>query len=153
MRRKDREQTEEFAYGVVDACAYAALAMTNPDQTPYCVPISIVRKGKSLYFHCATEGQKILAMRHQPRVCVACVGEISLPRDAFTVDYQSAIVHGTAQEVLEREEKIEALRLLCQRYTPQNMAAFDDAIERSLHRTAVYRITIETITGKQKKKV
>ena len=39
-------------------------------------------------------------------------------------------------------EKIEALRLLCQRFLPPHMSHFDEAIARSLPRTAIYRITL-----------
>lgn len=31
------------------------------------------------------------------------------------------------------------------------MRGFDDAIERSLHRTAIWRIDIDELTGKRKK--
>jgi hypothetical protein len=49
------------------------------------------------------------------------------------------------------EEKIEALRAISSRFLPDYMYAFDAAIERSLARTAVYRITLtELPTGKRK---
>ena len=58
---------------------------------------------------------------------------------------------GTAELVSDRNEKIEALRAICQRFLPNHMAAFDDSIARSLERTAVVRITLtEPPTGKRK---
>ena len=53
-----------------------------------------------------------------------------------------------AEEVTEETEKIQALRLLCQRYAPENMAGFQAAVEKSLGRTAVWKIAVQTITGK-----
>ena len=51
----------------------------------------------------------------------------------------------------DREEKITALRAICQRFLPHHMDAFDDAIARSLDRTAVVRITLtEPPVGKRK---
>ena len=44
--------------------------------------------------------------------------------------------------VTDRDEKIEALRAICQRFLPKHMDAFDDAIARSLERTAVVKITL-----------
>ena len=52
---------------------------------------------------------------------------------------------------VDREEKITALRAICQRFLPHHMDAFDDAIARSLDRTAVVRITLtEPPVGKRK---
>ena len=51
----------------------------------------------------------------------------------------------------DKAEKIEALRIICQRFLPQHMDAFDDAIQRSLERTAVVKITLTAPpTGKRK---
>ncbi len=44
-----------------------------------------------------------------------------------------------------------ALRLICQRHAAAGMDGFDDAIKRSLGRTAVWQIEITDITGKCKK--
>lgn len=152
MRRKDRETSREFAYSVADKCEYAVLSMTLTDGMPYCIPLTIVRDGEFIYFHCAMEGQKIDALRQNPNICMACVGDTHRMEDKFTTAYESAVLFGKAEEVTEDEEKICALRLLCERHTPTNMAAFDEAIQRSLFRTAVWRIRIQTITGKQKKR-
>lgn len=45
----------------------------------------------------------------------------------------------------------EALRLLCLRYAAGHMAAFDKAVARSLSRTAVWKVSMESVTGKRKK--
>jgi nitroimidazol reductase NimA-like FMN-containing flavoprotein (pyridoxamine 5'-phosphate oxidase superfamily) len=77
-------------------------------------------------------------------------GDTSLPPDHFTVAYESATVFGTAEEVTEREEKIRAPGLIGQRYTPANMAAFDEEIRRALDVTAVGKILINEVSGKQR---
>ena len=131
---------EEFAWEVVDKCEYAFLAMTAEDGTPYGLPVTIVRKDKQVYFHSAMEGRKVRCLRANPRVCLTCVGDTKIQQDRFTTLYQRAVAFGTVEEVTEETEKIEALRLLCQRHTPDNMAGFDDAIRRSLVRTGIWRI-------------
>ena len=58
---------------------------------------------------------------------------------------------GKAEIVTDRDEKIDALRAICKRFLPNHMDAFDDAITRSLERTAVVKITLtEPPTGKRK---
>ena len=150
MRRKDRERDRSFAETVVDKCLYAVLATVNDDGSPYCVPLSIVREGEWIYFHGAREGHKIDNLKKGNRVCLACVGDAYEPPDHFTVVYESAIVFGAAEEVLEDEEKIRALRLLCRRHTPANMAAFDAELGREYGATAVWKIHIDEISGKQR---
>jgi nitroimidazol reductase NimA-like FMN-containing flavoprotein (pyridoxamine 5'-phosphate oxidase superfamily) len=150
MRRKDREMPRDFAETVIDKCRFAVMATVNPDGTPYCVPLSVVRDGEWLYFHCAREGHKIDTLKYQNRVCVSCVGDMDLPPDHFTVAYESATVFGTAEEVTERDEKVHILRLLSIRYTPAHMAAFDEEIRKTLDATAVWKIHIDEASGKQR---
>ena len=146
MRRKERQMPEEFAWEVADKCEYAFLAMTAEDGSPYGLPVTIARDGRIIYFHSAMEGRKVECLRRSPRVCLSCVGDTP-----FTTLYESAVVFGMAEEVTEDDEKIRALRLLCQRHTPDNMEGFSRAIAKSLGRTGVWRITVEEITGKAKR--
>lgn len=151
MRRKDRQMPEGFAWEVMDKCEYAFLAMTAEDGSPYGLPVTIVREGNAVYFHSAMEGRKTSCLRRNPRVCLSCVGDTRVPEGKFTTLFESAVAFGTAAEVTAEAEKIHALRLLCQRHTPDNMAAFDQAISASLKRTAIWKITVEEITGKAKR--
>ena len=148
MRRKDRQMPEAFAWEVVDRCEYAVLGMTAEDGTPYCLPVTVVRDGQRVYFHSAMEGRKARCLRSSPRVCLTCVGENQVLPERYTTLYASAVAFGRAEELTDAEEKTEALRLLCQRYAPEHMDAFDRAIAASLGRTAVWRIQVEEITGK-----
>ena len=141
MRRKDREMDRNFALAVADKCEYATLGMTTPDGAPYCIPVTIVRIDDSIYFHTAKEGLKIDSLRKHPAVCLSCVGDTKRATDRFTTEFESAVINGTAVEVTDDDEKISALRGICQRHTPSNM----------LPRTGVWKINIESITGKRKK--
>ena len=151
MRRKDRKKSSEFALLVIDKCAYSVMATVNPDGSPYCIPISLAREGEWLYFHCAHDGQKIENLKHSNRVCVTCVGDVKVvPRD-FGIEYESAVINGTASEVTAREEKVSALAVISRRYTPDDMDIFDEVISRNLDRTAVWKIHIDEISGKGRK--
>ena len=70
---------------------------------------------------------------------------------SLTLQYRTAIAFGRATLVTDEQEKIEALRAISERFLPRHMDAFDEAIRRSLHRTAVVRITLASApTGKRK---
>ena len=151
MRRKDREMPADFACMVLDDCLWVTLAMLDPEGRPYAVPVSIVRENDNIYFHAAKAGHKTRCLKHRPQVCLIAVSEARPFARHFTMEYASAAVHGTAREVLDTEEKIHALRLLCLRYAGDNMDNFGEALERSLSRTAIWKIAIEELSGKRKK--
>ena len=132
------------------------LFRSKSDGSPYGLPLSLVRTDeKTFYFHCALEGDKLDCIRHCPTVFLSAVTKCAPtvgPKDgSFTLQYRSATAIGKAEIVTDREEKIEGLRAICQRFLPQHMDAFDDAIKRSIERTAVVKITLtEPPTGKRK---
>ena len=151
MRRKDREMDMDFARMILDKCKYAVLGMVGPEGWPYSVPVTIVRDGEELYFHCALEGQKVECLRRDGRVCVTAVGDTHIPPDKFTTDYESAVAFGLAEEVTDPVEKTHALELLCRRHVPTNMDQFEVSMARSLARTGVWRVRLTGLTGKRKK--
>ena len=154
MRRKDRQRDEAFCLDLIDKATNGVMAIATGEDTPYCLPLSFVRAEKSLYFHCAKEGRKIDLLRTNPKVCVTFIGYASPTYQAednnFTTLFASAIVTGSAYEVPEDDEKIEALRALCKKLLSQAMTGdnFDRAIQTSLPVTAVWRIDLEEISGK-----
>lgn len=173
MRRADREMDREFAYYVVDKSEFGVIATVGIDGLPYAVPVSVARDGDVLYIHGACEGRKIGNIRGNSNVSIAFVGDVEVPppieesefeiaKDAkvslgklvskkFTTEFESAVVFGKAYEVEDEKTKIHGLRLISEKYTPENMPYFDSAIEVSLERTCVVRVEIESITGKRKK--
>ena len=156
MRKASREMDAAFALEVLDKAPYITVSFTRPDGTPYGVPLSLARTDdKTFYFHCALEGDKLDCIAANPRVALSAVTKCAPtvgPKDgSFTLQYKSAMAVGKAEIVKDRDEKIKALRAICQRFLPKYMDAFNDAIARSLERTAVVKITLtEPPTGKRK---
>lgn len=148
MRRKDRETSQENAYAILDRCEYATLSMINEDNTPYGVAISPVRENEHLYFHCAKTGQKNDNLKRNPRVHLFAVGRAENYPEKFAVKYESVMVNGKAEEVMEDEEKLHALRLICEKYAPNHLDGFDNEIKAAFKATAIFKITIENISGK-----
>lgn len=156
MRRASREMSAEWALEVLDRAPYITVSMSDEDGLPYSVPLSLARADEhTFYFHCAMEGKKLDILAKKPHVCLSAVTKCKPtvgPKDgSFTLEYKSAIAFGKAEPVTDEQEKILALRLICERFLPKHMHAFNDAIERSLSRTAVVKITLtEPPTGKRK---
>ncbi|NCE65211.1 5-nitroimidazole antibiotic resistance protein [Pseudoflavonifractor sp. 524-17] len=153
MRRKDREMGQEFALMVLDKAEWMTLAMTGLDGAPYCIPINMARQGEWLYLHSAPEGEKAQCLRVHPKVCVTAVGDTHVIPERYTTEFESAVVRGTAEELTENQDRLEALRIFCAKYCgPQQMGErFEKAAAGSFGRTALFRIHMDEITAKRKK--
>lgn len=146
----------DWALEVMRKAPYITVSFTRPDGTAYGVPLSLASKDdETWYFHCALEGDKLEALKVHPEVCLSAVTKCAPtvgPKDgSFTLQFKSAIAFGKAVIVEDESEKREALRLICERFLPQHMEAFDASVARSLGRTAVVRITLSAPpAGKRK---
>ena len=172
MRRKDRQMPLHFAHQVIDKAQYGVVSMIDEDK-PYSVLLSMVRRGDVLYFHSAKQGRKVDVLASNENVNIVFVGDKQVPENyshneleemnndaskavklissVFTTEFESAIVTGVAILVDDEDEKIAAMQLICEKYTPNKMKYFDTAINAGLGRTNVYRVEIETISAKRKK--
>lgn len=147
MRKASREMDSQWALEVMRRAPYITVSFTRVDGSAYGVPLSLACTSDDVwYFHCAPEGDKLDAIAVHPEVCLSAVTKCQPtvgPKDGtFTLQYRSAIAFGKAERVTDTEEKIEALRVISQRFLPKHMDAFDEAVQRSLHRTEVVRITL-----------
>lgn len=147
MRKFNRQMDADWALQVFDRAPFITISMITPDGLPYAVPLSIARKdAHTFYFHCAFEGEKLDCISHCPVVWLSavskCTPKFEEEKGNFTEYYHSAMARGKAEPVTDRTEKIEALKLICTRFLPKYMEHFDSAIERSLERTNVIRITL-----------
>lgn len=156
MRKKSREMDAAFALQVIDEAPYVTVSMLRPDGTPYGIPLSLVRTdATTFYFHCALKGDKLDCILHQPQVCLSAVSRCEPtvgPKDgSFTLQFNSAVAYGKASIVTDEEERKNAMSVICKRFLPQHMDAFEAAYTRSAKATAVVRINLtEPPVGKRK---
>ena len=75
MRRNDRARGADFSLALIDRCTHGVMSLTTGEDVPYCLPLSFVRVGEDLYFHCAQQGRKVDLLRRFPRVCITFIGQ------------------------------------------------------------------------------
>ena len=166
----DKEKIEQ-AYKLIDNAQYAVISLAK-DNEPYGIPISVVRIADSLYFHTGQQGQKIDFLNTNSKVNLTFVGEVKVPNlydnkevsqmvadpskhgkfvnTVFTTNFESVIVKGESKEIIDVNQKIEAMRAICQKYTPKMMDYFDIPIKRSLGITKVFKIEIKDLRLRKK---
>lgn len=156
MRKYERRHDAQWAMDVFRRAPYVTLSMTRQDGAPYGLPLSMVcTDDYTFYFHCADEGEKLDCILANPIIALSAVSKCSPKfeeeKENYTMYYHSAVAVGHAEIVCDDDEKIMALRLLCERFLPKYMEHFNDAIRRSLSRTTVVRIRlVEPAVGKSK---
>ncbi len=155
MRRKDKEVTGfDQLVSIIEKCDVCRIAMNGEDGVPYIVPLnfglSVEGEQVTFYFHSAEEGRKLDLMRRDNRVSFELDrGHRLVATEAqgyCTMEYECVMGKGRV-EFIPEEEKMEALRLLMAHYRKEDFP-FDTA---AVPRTAVYRLVVESMTGKRKK--
>lgn len=147
MRRRDRELSEDAAMAILHDSPWGVLSIVSETCEPYSVPLNYCMIDGAIYFHCAIDGRKIdcLAANHTVSFCV--VGEASFIPSKFTSRYQSTLITGRVLEV-EEDEKQAGLEALVEKYSADYMEEGRTLIDRLFDKTRVYKIIIESITGK-----
>jgi nitroimidazol reductase NimA-like FMN-containing flavoprotein (pyridoxamine 5'-phosphate oxidase superfamily) len=152
IRRKDRIMEKSSFETVLKKAEYGSLATTNPDGSPYVIPISFVLKDGFISFHSSLSGHKLDNIAANPRVCFTAVGNTKLTSDgSFSTNYESVVVFGRASLVTDEKEKYSFLYALSEKYFPQAMDKADKYIKTSINKTTVIKMSIEHITGKARR--
>ena len=150
IRRQDRLLDESRAREVLQAGEYGILSMAT-EQGGYGVPINYALVEDTIYLHCAPEGRKLRAISADERVSFCVVGHSRVVSEHFTTEFESVIVQGRARVVEAENERRMALRAIVEKYSAEHIEEGLKAIERSIHRTVVIAVNVETFSGKIKK--
>jgi len=147
MRRRDREITDaEKLKEILKKSTVCHLGLADGGE-PYVVPVNFGYDNGCIYFHSAQSGHKIDLLKKNPRVCFEVDTDLQIlktEKNNCQVNYRSLIGRGKAVFLENAEEKARALKVIM-----RQCAGFEYDIPSYLDRTAVVRIEIESLTGKQ----
>jgi len=147
MRRFEKAADETAARKILETASYGFLALAAADY-PYGVPLNFALCGNAIYFHAAREGKKTDLLRANPRAMFCAVSKDEVLQDKFTTLFESAMAFGKITEVEDTDERIRALKLLTDKYSPKFPHEADAYIARAHAKPAVLRFDIEILTGK-----
>jgi nitroimidazol reductase NimA-like FMN-containing flavoprotein (pyridoxamine 5'-phosphate oxidase superfamily) len=154
MRQHKKEINDKNVIDNLLRCATVGrLGTTGKDGYARIKPLNFVHIDRAIYFHSAREGEKIDDILRDSRVCF----EVDLPISYVkgrqddpckaSYLYQSVIIYGKAALVGAEPERRKALSALMRKYQPGG--GYGEFLEAKLAITAVVRIDIETMTGKE----
>jgi len=149
MRKKDKEIVDVAAVeDVLRRAAVCRLGLCRDDM-PYVVPVCFGFEDGALYFHCAKEGKKLDILRKNSNVCfevdIDCeiveVGQAC----GWGMKYKSVVGFGKAVILEDAELKRKGLDVIMRHYSNGDFGYSEETVEK----TAVIKIEIQSMTGKQ----
>ncbi|MFI1291854.1 pyridoxamine 5'-phosphate oxidase family protein [Streptomyces sp. NPDC020792] len=154
-RSADRASYDrELVHAILDEGYVCHLGFVR-DGAPVVLPTLYARVGERLYVHGSTGSRPLrMAGKADPGlpVCltVTHVDGLVLARSAFhhSINYRSVVVHGTAHQVTDPEEKRLALDALVDHVVPGRSADSRPANTKELAATAVLRLELDEVSAK-----
>ena len=150
MRRREKEITDlQEIEAILRRAQVCRLALVDGDR-PYIVPMNFGYERGILYFLCAPEGRKLEILRRNRHVCF----EVDVDHELMTggaqpcrwgMRYRSVIGFGSAFFIEDATEKRGALAVIMGQYAEGEF----DFPEEEVTRTTVFKVEIETMTGKK----
>lgn len=147
MRRKKQSLSKEECIDILTNEPRGVLALLGDYDYPYALPMSHVYVDGKIYFHGAMKGHKNDAIENHEKVSYCVMDEGVLNDDGWSYTFKSVIVFGRIKTLTNRDEKIDKLTYLGDKFFPNHQDTVDE-INRLLERTQVFEITIEHMSGK-----
>ncbi|MDO5831280.1 MAG: pyridoxamine 5'-phosphate oxidase family protein [Methanobrevibacter sp.] len=147
MRRIGQEIPKEECEEILTNEPRGVLALLGDDDYPYAIPMSHVYVDGKIYFHGAQEGHKNDAVKRHQKVSYCVMDKGVKAEDSWWYTFKSVIAFGRIKTLTDRDEKIEKLTHLGDKFFPTHEETVDE-INRLLDRTEVFEITIEHMSGK-----
>ena len=149
MRRDRQQLSREECERILGRCTSGVLALTGDGGYPYAVPLSYVYTDGAIIFHSAVEGHKVDAIRRDSRCSFCVIDQDDIKPAEFTTHFRSVIAFGRIHILEDADEKVQALRLLGRRYSPDDEPGLQHEIDKSLDHVLLLRLDIEHLSGKE----
>ncbi len=160
LRRRDRGKDDEWVAAFLARASYGFLATVGQGGQPFLNSNLFVYdesgRGRRIYIHTHRTGRTRDNIEAGEKVAFSTVamGRLLPAPEAleFSVEYAGVVAFGTGRVVEDQEEARAALQMLLDKYAPHLRPGvhYRPTTDDELRRTAVYRIDIETWSGKQK---
>ncbi len=157
IRYKKRARDDAWIKSFLHKMPFGFLA-TDYEGQPFIKPTTFVYQegDNAIYIHGALEGRMRTNLEINPRVsfCVAEMGRL-LPADTAMevgVEYSSVVIFGKIEVLTDPDLARCSLQLMLDRFFPHLKSGVDyrPITDQELSATAVYRIAIESWSGKGK---
>lgn len=150
VRRKDREITDPLEMRqILKEAKYVSVALCMNNE-PYLVALShgYDPEKNCIYFHCASEGKKIVFVKTNPKVWGQAVLIYNVGDDC-DYDYTSVGFEGKLTLISDLAEKMYALETLVRQSSRKPEEKLSKLNQEKLVKVTMGRIDINSMTGKK----
>jgi nitroimidazol reductase NimA-like FMN-containing flavoprotein (pyridoxamine 5'-phosphate oxidase superfamily) len=146
MRKKDRQRGEKEAFEYLEKAQWGVLSLAAGG-LPYGVPLCHAVSGRTIYAHCAREGQKLDFIRMNAKACYTAVAHGEPLRDKGSVEYECVMAFGPVRIVEDAGERMMAFDAINAKYT-DSAELGRSFVEMWGNNTVVLALDIGRITAK-----
>jgi uncharacterized protein len=151
-RRPQRASYEQSTVEeILDEALFCHVGFVVDDQ-PYVIPTIHARVGTRLYIHGSAASRMLRSVGAGIPVCVTVtlLDGLVLARSAFhhSMNYRSAVILGTAVEVTDEVEKLEALQAVVEHVVPRRWEDVRWPTEQELKATRVLSVPLTEVSAK-----
>ncbi|MBC8264334.1 MAG: pyridoxamine 5'-phosphate oxidase family protein [Anaerolineales bacterium] len=158
IRRQDRAKDDAWIRAFLRRAPFGSMA-TVCDGQPFIVARKFAydKAAHAIYLHGAAKGRTYENVQADGRVCFSAseMGRLLPAKRAmnFSMEYFGVVVFGRAVIVTDAVEAKHGLQLIMDKYFPHLRPGedYEPATDTDLKVTAVYRIDIESWSGKEKR--
>ena len=150
LRRKRQELPREECLEILCRGSDGVLAVLGEGGYPYAVPLNYVYSGGKIFFHSASQGHKLDALRLCDKVSFCVVGQDRVVSEQYTTYFKSVIAFGRARVLTDAEETRRAIEALALKYVPEDSEERRAAaIANDWDALCMIELRIEHLSGKE----
>ena len=141
----------ETIYRILDEAFVCHVGFTI-DQRPVVIPTAYARVGDDLLIHGSTVSRMLITLAMEVDVCVTVtlIDGLVLARSAFdhSLNYRSVMIFGKAKVLIDRQEKLAALRAFTEQIIPRRWDEVRPPNVQELKATTVLVLPLKEVSAK-----
>lgn len=150
MQRKEREiKDQDVILDILQKNIICRVAYADNNK-PYITPLNYGFKDNYIYVHSAKKGKKIDIISKNNQICFEISDSIKIKESDVACKcgtaFRSVVGYGEMIEVTQRDQKVTGLQIIMKQHTGRDDWDF---IEKVVTMTKIFKIKINSITGKQ----
>lgn len=150
MRRGKQALEAAEAEAILRRATSGVLAVSGEAGYPYAVPLSFAYADGMLYFHSATAGHKIDALRRCEKASFCVIERDQVVAEELTTYFRSVIAFGRVRIIEETADKLPPLYALAAKYAPSlPEERVRRSIDREIDHLVILEMRIEHLSGKE----
>lgn len=149
MRRKKQILTKEETELILKNRTSGVFVVHGDNGYPYAVPMSYVYHNNKIYMHSAKSGHKIDALMNNEKVSFTVIDQDVIVPEKFTTHFRSVVCFGKGRIVDSPEEKMETIKVLTRKYSPNMEEEMNKEISSGINSMVMIAIDIEHMSGKE----